>query len=132
MNYSGTNLVSSGVTLTINQKVNLLAGVNATDVVVDVDGYYTPTLWVHASGDGSVLASGGDVASTTVADPNTAAPYQVQFDRDVSNCAYAVTVGFDQNYATVSKGSSSDVVLVKVTSHSGTLFKADFYLTVDC
>jgi hypothetical protein len=135
LNFRDSKAVANGGTITLDttgaKHFTILAS-RTTHVVIDVSGYFANPLWAHVSSGGS-LAGGSRVTSVTR--PTIGGGYEVDFDRDVSKCAYAVTPGAsDPSEAGAdSLVSNPDGVFVSFTDASNqTGVDADFYLTVTC
>jgi hypothetical protein len=131
MNYANSNLVSSGVTMTINGSVNIVAGVSNTDMVLDVSGYYIKPLFAHVAANASIIKGSRTTGALLVSgDPGQ---YEVDFDRDVSQCAYAVSIDPDTGYTfkVQPRSGNANGVFVR-TNFGGTNTSVAFYLTVTC
>lgn len=130
LNYANTNLVSTGVTLSVNSSVTMQAGVSGTDVVIDVQGYYIKPMYAVVSSGGSLL-EGSRV--TAVSQPfGTGLGYEVDFDRNVSACSYSVTSRFGAPGA-IAEPRSTNVDGVYLEVYSGTTSVDNtFNLTVTC
>jgi hypothetical protein len=129
LNYNGPGLVSSGVTLSINQTIAMVAGVSGTDVVIDIDGYYIPPVWAEVSSTGGFVRGSRAVAITHL----STGSYEVDFDRDLSGCAYNATAYFYGTIAEVEPRSGNvDGVFVAMADYNGTAVDSYFYLTVTC
>ncbi len=134
LNFHDSRAVANGGTITLNttgaQHFTVLAS-RATNVVIDVSGYFTNPMWAHVLSDGS-LSSGSRVS--LVSGTGTGA-YVVDFDRDVSNCAYAVTPFINSGDVSDAGPAAADPdgVLVQISDpNSQTGADAEFYLTVTC
>ncbi len=103
----------------------------STDVVIDVTGYYLPSLWAHVSAAGSLVSSSRATAVTRLS--ISPAFYQVDFDRDVTQCAYTATTTGDQLTADVEpRTGDPKAVFVAFTDENGANAASDFYLQVTC
>ena len=120
-----------------------------TDVLVDVMGYTTaaPTpppraLFAVVDQNGSLSRSTPDAVTTSQLLPTVPnGKYVVTFDRDISACAYQVTVGRpgvnvgpQPGYAVVAnyQDSPTDSVIVFVKDQDGVGAERGFHLTVTC
>ena len=130
MNFANTNLVSSGAEIPINTSINLLAGVSSTDVVIDIDGYYVKPMFAHVAANASIL-QGSRVTGNLLLDVGQ---YEVDFDRDVSQCAYNVSVDPSTGFTLKVQPRSGvpDGVFVRIANLSDTNTSEPFYLTVTC
>jgi hypothetical protein len=129
MNYAGTSLVSSGATLSINQTLSMTAGVSRTDVVIDIDGYYLTPMWAQVNSSGTLI-QGSRVTGTSHL---STGEYEVDFDRDVSRCAYNATPYSGVVTTLVEpRSGNADGVFVEFINLASNATDAVFYLTVTC
>jgi hypothetical protein len=131
LNYAGTSLVSTGGTIPTDGEIDVSASVNATDVVIDVDGYYVPPMFAVVNAAGTLI-HGSRVASATVLTSNN--QYEVDFDRNVSACAYSVSA-YNSNVGVIAEPRSGNVDGVFVSTSiadTGAGLASQFYLTVTC
>jgi hypothetical protein len=130
LNFAPPTIVSSGVTLTIKGSVNIAAGAAGTDLVVDVQGYYIKPMWALVNADGSLGTNSRATGSTEL----TTGQYEIDFDRDVSGCAYAAstdeTIG--TNAIVAPRNGVADGVFVATNASGGTNSANAFYVTVTC
>ena len=102
---------------------------HSTNVVIDVTGYFIRPLTANVAPDGTLTHGSRVTASTSL---NTGV-YVVDFDRDVSNCAYSLTsfvagvVGETQP-----RGGDVNGVYAHFVNTSGAFTATEFYLIVDC
>lgn len=82
--------------------------------------------------NGTTLVAGSGTTGT-VANPNSAGVFHIQFDRDVSGCFYTVTLedAFGQATALPSVAGANWVAVVTEDS-AGNLSNRKFYLLVYC
>jgi hypothetical protein len=130
MNYADTNLVSSGAQIPINASINVLAGVNTTDVVIDIDGYYVKPMFALVNPSGTSTAEASRVTGVSLIGTGE---YEVDFDRDVSACSYQVT---SEEFSVVvlaqPRALHVDGVFVLIETPGGTSQDDPFYLDVTC
>lgn len=133
LNFSKTLTLSASGTIPVSadgaRNFTVLASGASTHVIIQLTGYYIRPTWAE------IDAAGGYVAGsrvTSVSHLGTGS-YQVDFDRDVSGCAYAATSFYFGNPMTV-EPRSGDVhgVYVGATDSAGTTVDTQFYLTVTC
>jgi hypothetical protein len=134
LNFHDSRAVANGGTITLDttgaKHFTVLAS-HTTQVVVDVSGYFVKPIWAHVSSDGSLIG-GSRVSSVT---RTAIGDFEVDFDRDVSNCAYGATpIPNDvEEAAAESLPNDPDGVFVSFTDPSNqTGADAEFYLTVTC
>jgi hypothetical protein len=85
-------------------------------------------MWALVLSAGDLLSS-SRVTATSWLNPG----YEVDFDRDVSNCAYEATPVSDAiDVLAQPRNNTSNGVFVSVTSPAGTPTQGAFYLTVTC
>jgi hypothetical protein len=134
LNYAGTDLVSTGGTATItgtaNPALNVSANIHSSNVVIDVQGYYIKPMYAHVESDGTILSGSRVTSSASL----SIGQYEVIFDRDVSGCAYNVSVDPDTGYTlkTQPRSGNANGVFVRIGNLSGTNTAIRFYLTVTC
>lgn len=135
MNYRDGAALANGGTITLNtagaKHFTVLAASHSTHVVIDVSGYFVKPMFAFVNSGGSL----GVKSRATGASQLTLFPgaYEVDFDRDVSGCAYNATA-FDQGYIAIVEPRSGNVdgVFVYTSNSSGTPVNEAFYLTVTC
>jgi hypothetical protein len=144
MNYDGVFNVSNTGTVTlcgysgqpclVNQDLNLRAYGTATDLVIDVAGYYVQPMAANVNSTGT-LVRGSRVASATRTSTGT---YQVIFDRNVSQCTYFAgtatgNAGVEDGEVTVTNyGANANGVFVRTFNSAGTLTDKGFQVEVIC
>jgi hypothetical protein len=99
-------------------------------------GEYQRRLWAVVRSDGT-LARGAGVVSSSGPGPD----YQVKFNRDITGCAFAATIGHPADGAEAfgeieahiqSVVNARDTVGVFTANSAGTLANRAFHLIVDC
>jgi hypothetical protein len=121
---SGTIPVVSGT-----RNFTVLSVGGTTHLVIQLTGYYVPAMWAEISSSGDV-AKGSRVVSTTHIGTGS---YQVDFDRDVSGCAYNATSYFYGVTMEVEpRSGDAHAVFVGASDYNGTGVDTYFYLTVTC
>ena len=142
MNYGpGINLSNTGTLALCGLKgelciedLDVRAYGSATDVVIDVNGYYALPM-------SAVVSTGGALSRNSRATDATrysAGTYSVQFDRDVTLCTYHATLGTisagqTQGFASVTNnGADANAVYVQTFSTNGVLTDKSFMVTVTC
>jgi hypothetical protein len=99
-------------------------------LVIDVAGYYVAPLFASVN-SGGTLVTGSRVTNAFLISGTTAS-YEVDFDRDVSHCAYSVS-SFFSGYTLLVEPRSGNADGVYVgTSFNGSSTADQFYLTVTC
>lgn len=136
LNY-GNFSIGTGATISINSSTaNALKVRNyygPTDLVIDVSGYYVKQLAGMIKYDGLPHTGSSRIVSSTKVGTGV---YDVQFDRDVRNCAATASVyssgkGF---YASTSTfhGDDTSMVRVNVWTSAGAAVDESFYIHVAC
>ncbi|MCU1498800.1 MAG: hypothetical protein JWM47_2753 [Acidimicrobiales bacterium] len=108
----------------------ILSG-GATDVVVEVQGYYTQPLSGLINADGTVLRSS---RMGTVTHPNVG-EYVIAFDRSIETCAATASPVFDGFKATVAintGGPDIGKAVVKTQSGAGVAGNTPVFVDVTC
>lgn len=151
LNYTGSFNASNGVNIPIcssfspgltfgSCKGGILLGAftKATDVVVDVVGYYVRPIYANVNGDVDppVLRSGSGLLAPT--NPATGR-YEFATPRDLRGCAFSVVAGNSDNADAVSNinasiwdVSSSDFEIRTYDADTGALTNDDFTVSVAC
>jgi hypothetical protein len=94
-------------------------------------------IWAVVNANGTLARNGGACAGTTSSGSGS---YDVNFPKNIVNCAYVVTVGSASRSGTVAPGYATVVgaagtttgVFVQTFSSSGALVAQGFHLVVDC
>jgi hypothetical protein len=133
LNFRDAIPIANGGTITLAPAVignpQFIVAVNRpTQVVIDVEGYYLPPMWTHNDSTGAPIDSS---RVTGQAQPSTG-DYSVVFDRDVTDCALAVSTPTPGVHATAKTTSTAGEVEVQTADAAQTPTKAEFYLTVTC
>ncbi len=134
LNFNKTLTLSASGTIPITangtRNFTVLASGASTQVVIQLTGYYIPATWAEVNASGGYVA-GSRVVSVSHLD--FTGTYQVDFDRDVSGCAYQATPSHSGNNLRVEPiGSDARAVFVMSTDRAGALADTQFYLTVTC
>jgi hypothetical protein len=133
LNFHDSRAVANGGAITLDttggQHFTVLAS-RTTQVVIDVSGYFTKPMWAHVLSDGSL--SGGSRVSSV--ERLTTGLVEVDFDRDVSKCAYGVTpfTGDAVAGAKPARNDPDGVVAIFSVPFNLTGQDTEFYLTVTC
>ncbi len=100
-----------------------------SDITADVTGYYIAPLAAHVTGTGSLVLGSRVTATSKVG----TGEYEIDFDRDVTKCFYAVTP-FSQGVEVEAqpRSGNADGVFVFVLSAASAATNAEFHLTVTC
>jgi hypothetical protein len=133
LNYANSVAVTGAGNVPINgvgaRHITVSANLHSTNVVIDVTGYFIRPMTAVVSFVGTLIHGSRVTASISLGTGN----YEVDFDRDVSNCAYSLTsfdaavFGFAEPRVFNAQG-----VFVEFTNTSNTATNAGFYLIVDC
>ncbi|MDP9222027.1 MAG: hypothetical protein M3P23_16030 [Actinomycetota bacterium] len=133
MNYRDSAALANGGTITLNvggaKEFTVATASHSTYVVIDVSGYFVKPMWAEVSTDASLIRSSRTTGTVKLA----TGQYEVDFDRDVSNCSYSVTpfvVG--TTVGVEPRSGNADGVFVYFANTSGTIIDSLFYLSVDC
>jgi len=136
LNFTGAFNVSGAGSVTIcgeckGQQLSVSVFGHQANVVIDVQGYYIPPMWAKVNADGSLPLARH--SRTTGSQLRAIGEYQVDFDRDVSGCAYNVTSNSDGfSYRVGPLPAVAHSVFVGIVNTAGTPVNASFYLTVTC
>ena len=132
LNYSPYNPTNTGaVTMckscaASSPDITIKGHSNATDLVLDVQGYYAKPMAAHIKYDASVIV-GSRIG--TVTHPNTGG-YHITFDRPVTGCVPVATPWYSGYHVSM---QVIDANTVGVTLFlGGNLTDADFLIQVDC
>lgn len=110
------------------QQVTVKGHGTSTDVVMDVQGYYSKPLTAKVDFDGNLLEGSRVVSVTKVGSTS----YDVVFNRDVSNCTYQASSTFAAEFAQPLTGNASNKVSVFTYGDNAAAEGAGFFLTVTC
>jgi hypothetical protein len=125
---------SNGLSCQSNKDLNLQAYGSATDIVIDVAGYYQPPM-------GAVVTSAGVISRgsrATASQRDGAGVYRVTFDRNISQCTFFGGTalpggGLATGFTSVNLvNSSTTTVSVLVYDVSGNLVDRGFQVQVVC
>lgn len=110
--------------------ITVAADFASSDVLIDVTGYYRSPIYAEVGASGALLNHSDRVLSVTKLGTGA---YQVDTDRNVSTCSYAVTP-FMGNETVLAEPRSGDPngVFVLTQFPTETAVDAHFYLTVTC
>jgi hypothetical protein len=121
---SGTIPVVSGA-----RNFTVLSVGGSVQLVVQLTGYYLPATWAQINSSGGVVRGSRVTATTHIGTGS----YQVDFDRDVSGCAYNATSYFYGTTMEVEpRSGDAHGVFVGAADYNGTGVDTYFYLTVTC
>jgi hypothetical protein len=106
-----------------------VGGHGKTNLLLDVTGYYIRPMWAEVNSVG-VIVRGSRTASVTQLGTGS---YQVEFDRDISNCAYTATSYFYGTIMEVEPRSGDvDALYVGAADYNGAAVDTYFYVMVSC
>jgi hypothetical protein len=132
----GLSVKSAGSAATAATAATASTATNADQLGGVPAGEYQRRLWAVVRSDGT-LARGAGVVSSSGGSAN----YEVKFNRDITNCAFAATIAhpadgaesFGQIEAHIeSVVNARDTVGVFTANSAGTLANRAFHLIVDC
>ncbi len=126
-----TRSSNTNATLGTNGQIRAYNGASkgSTHLVLDITGYYIRPMQAEVSSSGAV-ARGSRVTSATQLDTGR---YQVDFDRDVTGCAFSATSYYYNTTVQVQpRVNDAHGVYVATTDPNGDYLDAYFYLTVTC
>jgi hypothetical protein len=139
----GVPIIMVGVALGGYRVANAASGqnqagqnVSAPKIIATCTGTH---VWAVVNADGSLARAGGACAGTHVTAFGSG-QYDVNFPKNIVNCAYVVTVGssgrsggFAPGYAaTVGDAGTTNGVFVETFDSSGAGTSEGFHLVVDC
>ncbi len=131
LNFRDGKAVANGGAITVDTsgaKHFTVLTSRTSHVVVDVSGYFIKPMWALVAGNGDLQLG----SRTTAASRLTPGTYEVDFDRDVSNCAYHATAIGLQTALVEPRTGVPTGVFVELTGASGSATDGGFYLTVTC
>lgn len=136
-NLSNTGTVAicghSGGLCVLNADLRVRAYGAATDVVIDISGYYARPLAGYIAQNGSITRGSRILSVTPNASDGTPGTYNVTFDRDVSACVYNVTPGYFGYMANaVPATGRAATVFVKIVNHANVDVAVPFNIEVTC
>ncbi len=138
MNFAAGQVVANAFTVATgggNFDLSVFNAFGITHVLIDILGYYTSPFVVEVNADGSV-ARATNGGSTTAA--NFTGNYQVNFPRDVTDCASIVTLGHSTSGPAVGETYSENRIsaaaakFVKTTNSSGVNANLPFTIRLIC
>ena len=132
LNYSHSLTLSASGTIPVvasTRNFTVLATGASTHVVIQLTGYYMPPMWAEVSSSGGYV-SGSRVAALSYLGTGS---YQVDFDRDISGCAYTAT-SFYYGVILEAEPRSGDThaVYIGAADYNGNSTDTYFYVTVTC
>ena len=144
MNYDGVFNVSNTGTVTLcgnnglacvaNQDLNLRAYGTATDLVIDVAGYYVQPMSANVTSSGVISRGSRAVSASKIA----TGTYSVTFDRRIKECTYFAgtateDAGLSNGFVAVTNwGVDVNAVFVKTYDETGTVTDRGFQVEVVC
>lgn len=134
MNYRDGAALANGGTITLNtagaKHFTVATASHSSHVVIDVSGYFIKPMWAEVGSTASLVRSSRVTGTVKI----TTGEYEVDFDRDVSNCSYSatpflvgVTVGVEPR-----SGNVNGVFVYFQQTSTSTLTDTQFYLDVTC
>ncbi|MBO1767227.1 hypothetical protein [Allobranchiibius sp. GilTou38] len=132
MNFGTSFAASSGgvIPLAHSSFASIRSSVSNTGVILDITGYYVEPLRAKINFDGTLDPTAANRVTAT--QHLATGQYEIDFDRNVSGCDYAVTP-FYVGYTVGAQPRSGNADGVFVYAESGTSFAdVPFYLTVTC
>ena len=137
-NISNTGTVTlcgaNGLSCQANKDLNLQAYGSATDLVIDVAGYYMQPMGANVSSAGALVRSSRAVSAAR----EGAGVYRVTFDRSINQCTYfagpaTANGGASSGFATVTnRTNQSNAVSVLTYDAAGNLVDKAFQVEVVC
>lgn len=142
LNYDSAFNISNTGTITLcggqnslscntNQDLSLQAYGSATDLVIDVSGFYIRGMAALVDGNGTLVRGNRVVSVIRLATGS----YQVAFDRNVSGCTYEASLSNVTGSGDIvvdPRAGSTDAVFVGTYNTSNALEDSRFYLEVTC
>lgn len=132
MNYGTAFNASAGGTTAIDSagRVSIRNIGSTAHLVVDVSGYYVAPMTAQVSSSGALVR--GSRVTNAFLISGTTSSYQVDFDRDVSQCTYAASSYFSGYDLTVEPRSGVPNGVYVYSSYDHAATADQFYLTVTC
>jgi hypothetical protein len=133
LNYANSEAITGSGNIPINgggaRHFTVSANSHATQVVVDVQGYFIKPMDAEVNAD-ATLAHGSRVTGTVHV---STGQFEVDFDRNVSQCSYNAN-SFLQDYVVAVEPRITNVkgVWIGIETPAGTATDIPFYLTVTC
>jgi hypothetical protein len=126
----GVNVTSESTQRLGNSgKVTMISS-GATDLIIDVVGYYREPIAVRVASDGSAVYHSDHVTSVQRLGVGT---YRVYFNVNVFACAGQATSDYSANNVSVNMESLSALIIVRNVTAQGTPYAdGDFALSVTC
>ncbi len=131
--YNAAQTISGGVNADIaapgSHAFTIINLGGPSDVVADVTGYYIAPLAAEVTGTGTLVHGSRVTATSGIA----TGQYEVDFDRDVSNCFYSAAPNISGVLVDVQpRDGTPSGVFVELTTTTGTAINTQFDLTVTC
>lgn len=134
--FNASNAGTIALTPGAGNNFQVKAFVAPTHLVVDVLGYYVKGLMAVVASNGALDRGNGVLSSQRPFTGN----YRVQFDRDITGCAYDALAGVtgdagtvvDVNATVARAGGTSDTVFVRTMNQAGDNVDAPIHVTVTC
>lgn len=128
---AGTVRVQGG----LGNNLSVKAYQRRTHLVIDVLGYYVPGLMAVVTPQGNLVRGNGGASAAR----ESVGTYRVNFDRDVSGCAYTgglhdpgAAGGTEGDITMATNGNDSRGVYIQTFNEAGNLSDAEFHLVVTC
>ena len=132
LNYSHTTTLSASGTIPVvhsTHDFSVVTSGGTVNLVIQLTGYYVPPMWAEIS-SGATYVAGSRVASVSSLGTGT---YQVDFDRNISGCAYSATAFFTGQIMNVEpRSGDANAVFIQSVDYNGNSVNSYFYLTVTC
>jgi hypothetical protein len=132
LNYVTTPVLSASGTIPVADSTydfTVKAYSASTQVVIQLTGYFIRPMWAEV-GSGATFIQG---SRTTAVSALGTGLYDVDFDRDISGCAYSAnSYSAGVSVEVEPRVTNVDGVFVTLEGSTGALVSADFYLTVTC
>jgi len=103
---------------------------HATQVVIDVQGYYIKPMYAYVNADGSIDT--GTVSRMIVAKHDKVGEYELKLDRNVRHCVVAVSSGGGASPLAVQTFTTGPFALVYLTNSAGAPANGDFNVQIVC
>lgn len=145
LNYDSAFNVSNTGTITLcggqnslscnaNKDLSLRAYGSATDLVVDVNGFFVRPMAASVDSAGALVEGNRVTAAGRVG--GQTGRYEVIFDRNISECSFTASVSFDggsEGYATVSpRAGKANGIFVATFNNAGSATDKPFYVEATC
>ena len=132
LNFVKTPILSASGTIPVTNSTydfTVKVAEHPTQVVIQLTGYYIAPMWAEITSSGGEVR-GSRVVSVTHIGTGT---YQVDFDRNVSGCAYnATSYFFGTTMEVEPRSGDANGVFLAAADYNGTGVDTYFYVTVTC